>query len=41
MHYKIHSLLYRKDILTAVQLVKELRYLIDALPSWVEKKKFG
>lgn len=39
MHYKIHSLLYRKDILTAVQLFKELRYLIDALPSWVEKKK--
>lgn len=39
MHYKIHSLLYRKDILTAVQLFKELGYLIDALPSWVEKKK--
>ena len=39
MHYKIHSLLYRKDILTAVQLFKELRYLIDALPCWVEKKK--
>lgn len=38
MHYKIHSLLYRKDILTAIQLFKELRYLIDALPSWVEKK---
>ncbi|MEG0205986.1 MAG: Imm52 family immunity protein [Citrobacter sp.] len=39
MHYKIHSLLYRKDILTAIQLFKELRYLIDALPGWVEKKK--
>lgn len=39
MYYKIHSLLYRKDNLTAIQLFKELRYLIDALPSWVEKKK--
>lgn len=39
MYYKIHSLLYRKDILTAIQLFNELRYLIDALPSWVEKKK--
>lgn len=39
MHYKIHSLLYRKDILTAVQLFKELMCLIDVLPSWVEKKK--
>jgi len=39
MHYKIHSLRYRKDILTAVQLFKELGCLIDALPSWVEKKK--
>lgn len=39
MHYKIHSLLYRKDILTAIQLFEELRYLIDAMPNWVEKKK--
>lgn len=38
MHYKIHSLVYRKDIVTAIQLFKELKYLIDALPCWVEKK---
>ena len=38
MHYKIHSSLYRKDIVTAIQLFKELKYLIDALPNWVEKK---
>jgi len=38
MHYKIHSLLYRQDITTATQLFEELRYLIDILPDWVEKK---
>lgn len=38
MHYKIHSSLYRKDIVTAIKLFKELKYLIDALPNWVEKK---
>jgi len=41
MHYKIHASLYRKDIVTAIQLFKELKYLIDALPNWVEKKIIG
>lgn len=38
MHYKIQSLLYRKNNLTSYQLFKELKYLIDVLPAWQEKK---
>lgn len=38
MHYKIQSLLYRKNNLTSYQLFKELKYLIDVLPTWQEKK---
>lgn len=38
MYYKIQSLLYRKNNLTSYQLFKELKYLIDSLPAWQEKK---
>lgn len=33
----MQSLLYRKDELSASQLFKELKYLIDSLPEWKEK----
>ncbi|EKT1335390.1 immunity 52 family protein [Salmonella enterica] len=39
MLYKLHSLLYRKDALTASGLFDELNYFINMLPEWEEKKE--
>lgn len=39
MQYNIQSLLYRKDDLNACSLLKEVRYLIDIMPGWEEKKE--
>jgi len=38
MFYKLQSLVYRSEILTEENILKELCFFINALPDWVEKK---